>query len=81
MCIHVTHTIYFLYIMYILILYIFFYTWFVCTFIGRNTLDGFYNCFGYITSANEKFLSQLTLDDKIISMKVVNGLENLKRPN
>eukprot|EP00595_Chromulina_sp_UTEXLB2642_P002426 CAMPEP_0196761598 /NCGR_PEP_ID=MMETSP1095-20130614/901_1 /TAXON_ID=96789 ORGANISM="Chromulina nebulosa, Strain UTEXLB2642" /NCGR_SAMPLE_ID=MMETSP1095 /ASSEMBLY_ACC=CAM_ASM_000446 /LENGTH=74 /DNA_ID=CAMNT_0042111377 /DNA_START=896 /DNA_END=1116 /DNA_ORIENTATION=- len=32
---------------------------------GRNTLDGFYNCLGYITSDNEQLLSQVTTNDVI----------------
>jgi peptidylprolyl isomerase len=47
---------------------------------GRNTLDGFYSCFGYITSDNEKLLEQVTTNDKIEYMKVVEGLQNLKKP-
>jgi len=43
---------------------------------GRNTLDGFYTLFGYVT-ANEELLDQIILDDKIVSMKVLNGLQNL----
>lgn len=46
---------------------------------GRNTLDGFYSCFGYITSKNEYLLSQLTTDDVILSAKVTSGLSNLVR--
>ena len=46
---------------------------------GRNTLDGFYTNFGYITE-NENILSQMTDNDKVISMKVVNGLSNLVTP-
>ena len=46
---------------------------------GRNTLDGFYSNFGYITE-NENILSQMTDTDKVISMKVVNGLTNLVTP-
>jgi peptidylprolyl isomerase len=42
---------------------------------GRNTLDGFYSLFGYVTS-NEELLEQVTIDDKIVSMKVIDGLEN-----
>lgn len=46
---------------------------------GRNTLDGFYSCFGYVTSTNEQLLSQITTDDKIIYAKVTSGIENLRR--
>jgi len=46
---------------------------------GRNTLDGFYSCFGYVTSTNEQLLSQITTDDKIVYAKVTSGIENLRR--
>lgn len=46
---------------------------------GRNTLDGFYSNIGYIVK-NEPFLSQLTPQSKIVSARVVNGIENLERP-
>ena len=46
---------------------------------GRNTLDGFYTEFGYITS-NENLLSQITIDDTVVSAKVVRGLSNLIVP-
>lgn len=46
---------------------------------GRNTLDGFYSCFGYIVD-NEDYLSQITPACTIKSAKVVSGLENLVRP-
>ena len=47
---------------------------------GRNTLDGFYSCFGYVTR-NEDLLSQLEEGggDYIVSARVVRGLENLQR--
>eukprot|EP01036_Dinobryon_divergens_P030313 gene30313-39539_t len=47
---------------------------------GRNTLDGFYSCFGYVTR-NEDLLSQLEEGggDYIVSAQVVRGLENLQR--
>jgi peptidylprolyl isomerase len=46
---------------------------------GRNTLDGFYSEFGYVTE-NENLLSQITEKDKIVSMKVVKGIDNLVVP-
>mmetsp|Transcript_31266 Transcript_31266/g.52290 ORF Transcript_31266/g.52290 Transcript_31266/m.52290 type:complete len:443 (-) Transcript_31266:117-1445(-) len=47
---------------------------------GRNTLDGFYSCFGYVTQ-NEDLLSQVNVKtDTIVSAKVVKGLENLIIP-
>jgi peptidylprolyl isomerase len=47
---------------------------------GRNTLDGFYTCMGYITSENDYLLKQITPADKVVSAKVVRGLGNLVRP-
>jgi cyclophilin family peptidyl-prolyl cis-trans isomerase len=46
---------------------------------GRNTLDGFYTNMGYVTE-NEQLLSQFQETDKVVSMKVVKGLENLVVP-
>lgn len=46
---------------------------------GRNTLDGFYTNMGYVTE-NEQLLSQLKDTDKVLSMKVTKGLENLTVP-
>jgi cyclophilin family peptidyl-prolyl cis-trans isomerase len=46
---------------------------------GRNTLDGFYTNMGYVTE-NEQLLSQFQDTDKVVSMKVVKGLENLVVP-
>ncbi len=48
---------------------------------GRNTLDGFYTCFGYVTSKNEKLiLPQINQQaDGILSAKVVRGLDNLEQ--
>lgn len=46
---------------------------------GRNTLDGFYTCFGYISSKNEYLLGQLGLDDVIVSAKVIKGMDNLEK--
>lgn len=42
---------------------------------GRNTLDGYYSCFGYVVQ-NEELLSQLQVGDKIIYAKVIEGAEN-----
>ncbi|HEY9703525.1 MAG TPA: peptidylprolyl isomerase [Allocoleopsis sp.] len=47
---------------------------------GRNFLDGRYAVFGY-TIEGQKVLDKLTAGDKIISAKVVQGLENLVQPN
>ena len=48
---------------------------------GRNTLDGFYSCFGYVSS-NEQLLSQVDLNSDIIeSARVVKGAENLVLPS
>jgi len=46
---------------------------------GRNTLDGFYSCFGFVTE-NEDILRQMTDKDTIVSVKVTKGLENLVVP-
>ena len=42
---------------------------------GRNTLDGYYGCMGYVVE-NEEILKQLQVGDKILYAKVVDGLEN-----
>lgn len=43
---------------------------------GRNTLDGFYTCFGYVTK-NADILSQINeATDRIITAKVVSGMEH-----
>jgi peptidylprolyl isomerase len=47
---------------------------------GRNLLDGRYAIFGYLTEGQE-VLDELKAGDKIISAKVVNGLENLQEPS
>lgn len=47
---------------------------------GRNTLDGFYSCFGYVISNNAELLAQVTVDDSITSIKVAQGMDNLVRP-
>ena len=46
---------------------------------GYNLMDGRYSVFGYLTKGKE-VLEELTAGDKIISAKVVDGLENLKEP-
>lgn len=46
---------------------------------GINLLDGRYAIFGYVVEGNN-VLGKLTTDDKIISAKVVSGLENLQKP-
>lgn len=46
---------------------------------GRNTIDGSYSCFGYVIK-NEDFLGQLETGDKILSARVIDGLENLIIP-
>ncbi len=46
---------------------------------GLNLLDGRYAVFGYVTQ-NKDVLEKLKQGDKIISAKVVNGLENLVEP-
>ncbi len=47
---------------------------------GRNMLDGRYAVFAY-TIDGEAVLRSLNQSDKIISVRVVDGLENLERPN
>jgi peptidylprolyl isomerase len=44
---------------------------------GRNLMDGSWGVFGY-TVKGEKFLKGLQKGDEIVSVKVVDGLENLK---
>jgi peptidylprolyl isomerase len=48
---------------------------------GRNTLDGFYSCYGYVTN-NGDLLGQITLPPsaKIVYAKVIEGSENLYIP-
>jgi peptidylprolyl isomerase len=46
---------------------------------GRNTLDGFYSCFGYVVN-NQDYLKQITPNTKIVSAKVVSGADNLVVP-
>ena len=47
---------------------------------GYNLMDGRYSVFGYVVEGKE-VLAELTAKDKIISAKVVEGLENLVQPN
>ncbi len=47
---------------------------------GYNLMDGRYSVFGYVVEGKE-VLAELTAKDKIISAKVVEGLENLVEPN
>jgi len=44
---------------------------------GRNLIDGRNAAFGYVVDGSE-ILNKLGVDDKIISIKVLNGSENLK---
>ncbi|ELR97827.1 peptidylprolyl isomerase [Gloeocapsa sp. PCC 73106] len=46
---------------------------------GFNLMDGRYSVFGYLVEGKE-ILGNLTPEDKIISAKVVQGLENLVQP-
>ncbi|MBE9059739.1 peptidylprolyl isomerase [cf. Phormidesmis sp. LEGE 11477] len=46
---------------------------------GRNMLDGRYAVFGYTIDGKE-VLRSLSQEDKIISAKVIDGLENLEQP-
>jgi len=46
---------------------------------GYNLMDGRYSVFGYLTEGKE-ILEELTAGDKIISAKVIEGIENLKQP-
>ena len=47
---------------------------------GYNLMDGRYSVFGYAVEGKEA-LEELTAGDKIISAKVVKGLENLVQPS
>ncbi len=47
---------------------------------GRNMLDGRYAVFGY-TIEGKEVLRSLTQEDKIISARVIDGLENLQQPS
>ena len=46
---------------------------------GYNLMDGRYSVFGYLTEGKE-VLEELTAGDKIISAKVIDGINNLKEP-
>lgn len=46
---------------------------------GLNLLDGRYTIFGYVTE-NKEVLDEIKVGDKIVSAKVINGLENLVEP-
>jgi peptidylprolyl isomerase len=43
---------------------------------GRNTLDGYYSCFGYVIK-NEDAIKELHVGDTIVYAKVIEGAENL----
>jgi cyclophilin family peptidyl-prolyl cis-trans isomerase len=43
---------------------------------GTNILDGRYSIFGYVIE-NQELLRDLKVDDEIVSMKIVDGAENL----
>jgi peptidylprolyl isomerase len=47
---------------------------------GYNLMDGRFAVFGYVTEGAE-VLDQLTAEDKIISMQVIEGKENLVEPS
>lgn len=47
---------------------------------GYNLMDGRYSVFGYLIEGKE-VLEELTAGDKIISAKVIDGLDNLKEPS
>ncbi len=46
---------------------------------GRNILDGRYSVFGYVTQGKE-VLGKIEAGDKIVSAKVVQGMENFVEP-
>ncbi|MBW4658405.1 MAG: peptidylprolyl isomerase [Drouetiella hepatica Uher 2000/2452] len=46
---------------------------------GLNLLDGRYSVFGYVTE-NKEVLREIKQGDKVISAKVIKGLENLVEP-
>ena len=46
---------------------------------GYNLMDGRYSVFGYLVEGKE-VLEELTAGDRIISAKIVDGLENLQEP-
>ena len=47
---------------------------------GYNLMDGRYSVFGYVIEGKE-VLEELNAEDKIISAKVVDGIENLVQPS
>lgn len=47
---------------------------------GLNLLDGRYSVFGYVTEGTE-VLEQLKQGDKILTLSVIDGLDNLVRPS
>ncbi len=47
---------------------------------GYNLMDGRYSVFGYVVEGKE-VLEELNAEDKIISAKVVDGIENLVQPS
>ena len=47
---------------------------------GYNLMDGRYSVFGYLVEGKE-ILEELTAGDKIISAKVIDGIENFKQPS
>jgi len=47
---------------------------------GYNLMDGRYSVFGYLIEGKE-ILEELTAGDKIISAKIIDGIENLKQPS
>jgi hypothetical protein len=50
------------------------------TFNFRNTLDGFYSCFGYVID-NESLLGQINAETDFIEYaRTVKGIENLIVP-
>ena len=46
---------------------------------GYNLMDGRYSVFGYLVEGKD-VLEELGADDKIISARVIDGIENLKQP-
>jgi len=47
---------------------------------GYNLMDGRYSVFGYLVEGKE-ILEELTAGDRIISAKVIDGIDNLKEPS
>ena len=46
---------------------------------GSNLLDGRYAVFGYVIDG-EDLLQQMQVGDKIVSAKIISGLDNLQAP-